>query len=628
MCRQFVNQGGLQVLCDLLTMPGLPYDFPVSAACASLCKIFEQLVGYLSLNDLLKPVLQALQDGLSKVSTFLTSETSEYSVLLRDCSANETSVLHGLVCISSILCVLVQIINHLKSEHRCGFASLWAQQNIFGQLGELYHKVSWEAILLLKTLCDEIKDHNQPGPSTADPNETSTGTQASQSKSPFSMPAFVEALSVYRILKPCLQRRLLMSSFDQVPLSAKTSVLTQVAQLAIGAVCWRPPDMILNNNEFLPFVYAVRYSSVRLAHLLLFDTANKSPHILMFNAFYMLNGIQSLFFDTGIESSAHPHALFATNDSAQAVSAQNTETRGALSTVLEEWFACVDRLSNIAAVKAEVKKISETDSIHFDTDKYANYVSRLSLKPLELLCCHGVLLNFLSQRAVEHLLNMLINIAPYVFTEESDQLTNVEGAEKPASGDGTAVVPATTGPSSVPAQPDSAPVVAAGDSDTPSRTSESSRAAVRMLEEMGFAAQSAELALEESNWNTADAVNLLLLSLDDFTPFNFNPAGVAPERPTALFQFPTEPEVPKPAPVQASGALLDSLIYEVGPRRPTEESLWVPLTSDHPSGASTVVKTTDAEIDRLRESLRKNIFSACYEIARLHKTDEVCLWYF
>ncbi|BHF65508.1 E3 ubiquitin-protein ligase huwe1 [Sparganum proliferum] len=32
---------------------------------------------------------------------------------------------------------------------------------------------------------------------------------------------------------------------------------------------------------------------------------------------------------------------------------------------------------------------------------------------------------------------------------------------------------------------------------------------------------------------------------------------------------------------------------------------------------------TDAEVERLRESLRKNIFTACYAIARLHKTDEI-----
>nr|VZI15402.1 unnamed protein product [Spirometra erinaceieuropaei] len=612
MCRQFVNQGGLQVLCDLLTMPGLPYDFPVSAACASLCKIFEQLVSYLSLNDLLKPVLQALQDGLSKVDNFLTSETAEYSVLLRDCSANETNVLHGLVCISSILCVLVQIINHLKSEHRCGFASFWVQRNISGQLGKLYHKVSWEAVILLKTICDESKDHNQSGPSTGcslsvDPNEACGSTQASQSKPSLSMPAFVEALSVYRILKPCLQahqsaktkslahyilhvcsyfinsvtelcttltrfcvaspsqpqRRLLMSSFDQVPLSLKTSVLTQVAQLAIGALCWQPPDSIVNNSEFL----------------------------LIFNDLASLNSSTDFL-------------------------------SGALSSVLEEWFACVNRLSNIAAVRAEVKKISETDAIHFDTDKYAHYVSRLSLQPLELLCCHGVLLNYLSQRAVEHLLNMLINIVQYVFTEEPDQLADVEGSEKPASGDGTPA-PLKTGATSVNPEPDSTPVIAAGDSETPSRTSESSRAAVRMLEEMGFAARTAELALEESNWNTADAVNLLLLSLDDFAPFNFNPSGVAPERPAALFPFPNEVEAPNSVPVQTSGALLDSLIYEASSRGPAEESLWVPLTSDYPAASSTVVPMTDAEVERLRESLRKNIFPACYAIARLHKTDEI-----
>lgn len=58
MCRQFLSQGGVQVLCDLLVMQGLPFDFPVSAACASVCKIFEQLVSYLPINEVLSPLLQ------------------------------------------------------------------------------------------------------------------------------------------------------------------------------------------------------------------------------------------------------------------------------------------------------------------------------------------------------------------------------------------------------------------------------------------------------------------------------------------------------------------------------------------------------------------------------------------
>ncbi|VDP23909.1 unnamed protein product [Schistosoma margrebowiei] len=58
MCPQFVSQGGLQALCDLIRMPGLPYDFPVSATCASLCKIFEDLANSVNLTDVTKPLFQ------------------------------------------------------------------------------------------------------------------------------------------------------------------------------------------------------------------------------------------------------------------------------------------------------------------------------------------------------------------------------------------------------------------------------------------------------------------------------------------------------------------------------------------------------------------------------------------
>lgn len=62
MCRHFVSHGGLQVLCDLLQMPGLPYDFPVSAACASLCKIFEDLANSINLIDVIEPLFQVSEN--------------------------------------------------------------------------------------------------------------------------------------------------------------------------------------------------------------------------------------------------------------------------------------------------------------------------------------------------------------------------------------------------------------------------------------------------------------------------------------------------------------------------------------------------------------------------------------
>lgn len=54
----FITLGGMKVLCDMLRMPSLPYDFPVSVACASLCKIFEDMVNGVNLVDVLLPLFQ------------------------------------------------------------------------------------------------------------------------------------------------------------------------------------------------------------------------------------------------------------------------------------------------------------------------------------------------------------------------------------------------------------------------------------------------------------------------------------------------------------------------------------------------------------------------------------------
>ncbi len=56
--------------------------------------------------------------------------------------------------------------------------------------------------------------------------------------------------------------------------------------------------------------------------------------------------------------------------------------------VLEEWFACVDRLSNVTNLKPEVKRLSEGELLDFNFKTYAGYINRLVLEPLEIFCCN------------------------------------------------------------------------------------------------------------------------------------------------------------------------------------------------------------------------------------------------
>lgn len=57
------------------------------------------------------------------------------SLLLAEFNAGRTHLLHELVCISSIICVVVQIVNHLKPEMRGIFGNLWGKKEFLRDLG-------------------------------------------------------------------------------------------------------------------------------------------------------------------------------------------------------------------------------------------------------------------------------------------------------------------------------------------------------------------------------------------------------------------------------------------------------------------------------------------------------------
>lgn len=57
------------------------------------------------------------------------------SILLREYLSGEREVLHELVTIASVVCILVQMIEHIKSEIRMSLASSWLSQNCLKTLG-------------------------------------------------------------------------------------------------------------------------------------------------------------------------------------------------------------------------------------------------------------------------------------------------------------------------------------------------------------------------------------------------------------------------------------------------------------------------------------------------------------
>ena len=134
---------GVQLICDILSMPGLPFDFPVSFSCSTLCKSFEQILNFVATADVLHPLLEALGRSMDRAKALregLTANQEQHqstakSRLLAEFRVGRTELLHELVTIASILCVLVQVINHLKPEGRNVFGNLWSERDYLRDLG-------------------------------------------------------------------------------------------------------------------------------------------------------------------------------------------------------------------------------------------------------------------------------------------------------------------------------------------------------------------------------------------------------------------------------------------------------------------------------------------------------------
>ncbi|EUB60635.1 E3 ubiquitin-protein ligase HUWE1 [Echinococcus granulosus] len=399
------------------------------------------------------------------------------SVLLAEFNAGRTQLLHELVCISSIICVVVQIVNHLKPEMRGIFGNLWTGKEFLRDLGELYHEVLWEATILLSSICDEQEQSSSITTTTSATTVSkttntattgNTGTSGSSSgcgdvcgalpdpveKSLF--PPFVETLSIFKIISPlrnnsetpsdahhvlyvssfiinsvnelcttltrfCLlfpqtPRRFIMQFSNPPPqdaltASARSAILGHVALFMADRLLWQPPTP----PPPLRMVDALRYSAFQLIHLFLFGTStNRMPSVIMLKTFSMLGGIGFLF-ESFNDFVANAMAL--------------PSDKKIVGKVIEGWLACADRLTDVSTLKTEVQRVSETDFIGFDLDKYSNYLHRRILEPLCLICQPGFI-EYLTNKGVEHLLSILKNVVPAIFAPASEVASSLVSSDQ------------------------------------------------------------------------------------------------------------------------------------------------------------------------------------------------------
>ncbi|CAH8850634.1 unnamed protein product [Trichobilharzia szidati] len=792
MCPQFVSQGGLQVLCDLLRMPGLPYDFPVSATCASLCKIFEDLANSVDLNEVTKPLFQCLESSMEKLCSLHTSNYPMTSILLREYLSGEHEMLHELVILASVICILVQMIQHIKPVFHTSLASVWLQQNCLYTLGHLYLGVSWEAAIILKVLFGD-KDINE---SDLLPSETKTSQMYKPQQHPNPsmlnkppiepMPRFVEALHMYSLIKQSVlpttdyqstfiykhpelftalgrffsnrpqvnyrRRRTSLFSNDSIHPEMRLPALIQVADILSHAYTWEPASTSRSHKAAASLNYAIRYASIQLTNLLLHDSSQRDSDLGMINAFYKLNGINLYF------------GLFR-----QLISfdLDDPSIRKPLSMVLEEWLVCADHMSSTkfcAGFNSEASRANDIDANNVNVSKITTRVHQCMLPALAQLCSRTDLQDLLSRKAVEHLLSMLVTVVPCIFNNEKVAMdtdspstsavrpsdsNNTDSGNQPLASvledemsstaqpiqssqttDSEANVPpnteqrnelpmdvsdtsleqspasTTTGltanplivPRTVLQRPDQSQAaiqmtvassvessvdnnpsqvmdsqesyLADGDSNNIDGVEEGVRDpdALRLMEEMGFDYDLAMVALEQTGWNTNDAVNLMIATPPEDLMRNAIPpiaAGLRRVRPPRRSQRHriggggTAGEVGVGSQSTSSETSMDttgiqSNVYEhlteFIDNLSTIDRLETLMNTDDPTiTGSEVTLPTNSSLNlkdlkrpsaykfplvmlepfnekvynEARESLKQNVFKTCYAIAKRHHSDQI-----
>ncbi|VDQ00016.1 unnamed protein product, partial [Trichobilharzia regenti] len=376
-------------------------------------------------------------------------------------------MLHELVVLASVICILVQMIQHIKPVFHTSLASVWLQQNCLFTLGHLYLGVSWEAAILLKVLFGD-KDINESDLLPSDtkssqlyksqhhPNPSMLG------KPPIEpMPRFVEALHMYSLIKQSVlpttdyqsafiyrhpdlvkplnrilhvtaflvnsvtelftalgrffsnrpqvnyrRRRTSLFTNDSIHPEMRMPALIEVADILSHAYTWEPASTSRSHKAAASLNYAIRYASIQLTNLLLHDSSQRDSDLGMINAFYKLNGINLYF------------GLFR-----QLISfdLDDPSIRKPLSMVLEEWLVCADHMSSskfCGGLNSDASRANDVDANNVNVAKITTRVHQCMLPALAQLCSRTDLQDLLSRKAVEHLLSMLVTVVPCIFNDK------------------------------------------------------------------------------------------------------------------------------------------------------------------------------------------------------------------
>ncbi|XP_018898771.2 E3 ubiquitin-protein ligase HUWE1 isoform X2 [Bemisia tabaci] len=166
-CRQFVTQGGLVPLLNLLRMPNLPLDYPITSAAQSVATVCKSILNLAHDNDVLNKSLSQLKIVLEALEPLYQSSFNT-SILLHELAnvpnfetaftdATATPLLHHMSAVHGYITLLIYVCKTGQLDIRTITMQTWGSQmgiEILKNLTELYTALVWESNVLL-ALCKE-----------------------------------------------------------------------------------------------------------------------------------------------------------------------------------------------------------------------------------------------------------------------------------------------------------------------------------------------------------------------------------------------------------------------------------------------------------------------------------------
>ncbi|XP_030381581.1 E3 ubiquitin-protein ligase HUWE1 isoform X3 [Scaptodrosophila lebanonensis] len=175
-CREFVLRGGLKPILQLLSLPNLPVDSPVSTTSQAVANVCKAILSQAQETKVLDIALKQLADIVAQLKPLIKHFTFPGgSVLLAElvccqrledgfANAEYTPILHNMSFVHGYVVMLVHLCRNASAEMRTILLKRWGANRETGiallqQLVQLYISLVWESTILLNLCSDEPTQH-------------------------------------------------------------------------------------------------------------------------------------------------------------------------------------------------------------------------------------------------------------------------------------------------------------------------------------------------------------------------------------------------------------------------------------------------------------------------------------